>query len=117
MSIKTIQICVLLTLSGCSMMPDVVYRDVARPILVCPAPPKIKLPVLYSTMLTDADSENYGKVAQYYNITIRQLLDHIKKHELILQRYNKTSESYIEMNAEFELMYKHQRIEDEIDRD
>jgi len=117
MNIKILLICITLLTVGCSFTPEVKYRDVARPILVCPAPPKMKAPDLYIYRLNDTDRENYGKVAQYYNISIRQLLDHIRKHQIILERYDKTSESYIEMNAEFELMYKHQRIEDEIDRD
>ena len=107
----------VMPLVGCTPNVKTVYRDVARPMLVCPAPPRLKTPELYITLLTEEDYNDYGKVAQYYNISIRQLLDQINKYKLILERYDKTSESYLELNAEFELMYKHQRIENEISGD
>jgi len=105
---------IILLFTGCGYNTNIVYRDVARPMLICPAPPEIEMPELYISTLTDADRADYGKVAQYYNITIRQLLDHIEKQSLVIDRYNKTSESYEEMNMEFEIMYKQQRIKDEI---
>ena len=104
-----------LFISGCTPEIQTVYRDVARPILVCPEPPIIPRPTLYITKLTPNDATAYGKVSQYYDISITQLLNHIDKLELVIERYSKTSESYIEMNDEFEVMYKLQGLKDEIE--
>lgn len=92
-----------LLLSSCSLFtPKIEYVKVAYPILECPAPPVLNRPQLYINMLADGD--NIGKVAQYYNITLEQLVTYINTLELVIDRYSKTSESYIRLKSEMESM-------------
>lgn len=99
----TVLIISFILLIGCS--ERVIYKDVARPVLVCPEPPTLQQPDLYISKLSSADVTDFGKVSQYYVISINQLKTHIKNLENILNRYNKVSESYKELNTEFEIMY------------
>lgn len=92
-----------LLLSGCSLFQTrVEYVKVSYPILVCPAPPVMQMPDLYISLLTEADYKNYGKIAKYYDITIEQLINYIKSLELVIDRYDKTSDAYGKLKAEFE---------------
>lgn len=98
---KLITISLILLMTGCSWLPkQTEYVKVSYPILVCPAPPVIQEPSLYINKLSPADSKNYKKVAQYYDITLQQLTNHIDQLELVIDRYNKTSESYKELEDE-----------------
>ena len=88
-------------MSGCSWLPtNTEYVKVSYPIMICPAPPEVKKPDLYINKLTQADSKDYGKVAQYYDITLQQLTSYIDQLEMVIDQYNKTSEAYQQMENE-----------------
>jgi len=98
---KLIGMSLILLMSGCSWLPtNTEYVKVSYPIMICPAPPEVKKPDLYINKLTQADSKDYGKVAQYYDITLQQLTSYIDQLEMVIDQYNKTSEAYQQMENE-----------------
>jgi len=103
---KLLIFCILF-LSGCSVFKaKVEYVEVSYPILVCPAPPKMEMPSLYISKLTKADYKNYGKISKYYDITIEQLVSYIKSLEMVIDRYDKTSDEYKKLEKEFNMNNK-----------
>lgn len=95
----------LILIQSCSLLPTKTeYVRISYPILVCPESPVLVKPDLYINKLTQADAKNYGKVARYYQISLIQLSGYIKELELVVDRYNKTSESYKGLEAEVNKM-------------
>lgn len=96
---------VMVIMTGCSLFPvKTEYIKVSYPVLVCPDPPELKAPELYINKLTLDDSVDFGKVAKYYDITLKQLTDYIDDLELVIDRYSKTSKSYRELESNLDLL-------------
>lgn len=98
-------ICIPLFLNGCSLFQERVefeFVEVWYPMLVCPAPPVVERPDLYISKLTEMDRTDYGKIAQYYEVTLEQLITYIDSLELVIDSYDKTSKEYEKIKEDFE---------------
>jgi hypothetical protein len=73
-------------LVGCAT-PRIVYKDVAYPVYVVPAPPPVNRPVLIVDTLTPAESEDPGIVLRAQRATSEQKNGYITELELIINKY------------------------------
>ena len=93
-----------LILVGCGSQPVKLKTEVQyvnRPILYCPAPnwQELDRPDLAIEGITSDMSP--GDVAKRYKATVKQLMDHARRLETTLRRYDKTSEAYDELREQF----------------
>ena len=99
--------CLIFPLIGCGSTTE--YVKVSYPVLVCPAPPILNRPHLYINRLVSDDAKDYGKIAKYYEISLKQMTNYMTTLELIINRYGATSQSYEELSERFNMI----KIEEE----
>lgn len=90
---KLITLCFIsFLLVGC-VKPAIVYKDVAYPVYVVPAPPVVTRPVLIIDTLTPDEAKDPGTVLRAQRATSEQKNGYIAQLELIVSKYSELAVS------------------------
>lgn len=86
---KKILLVILLAIlmTGCNTVGKLKYQNVATPVYVVPAPPKVDRPALAVDALTPEQRTDAGLVAQAQRATAVQKQGYIDQLELIIKKY------------------------------
>lgn len=101
-------------LSGCAFdsihtKPDtrVEVVTVEKPLLYCPAPPKIPYPTLMIRGLVPGDEVDPGRVVQFYKATVKQMEGEIRARDLIINAYDQISKKSPDLKpVEVDVMFE-----------